>query len=80
MPLDWPIAKGGLHRGGADIFDSFQEGFGGVLVDMGVMTSVFDKALFDVDTKGVNNGFVGCSQSESSFCQGAQNISFFNFV
>ena len=44
------------------------------------MTSVFDEALFDVDAEGVDDGFVGSSQGEDCFCDGAIDFSFFNFV
>ena len=80
LPLDRPIAEGGLDKGGADISDGFQEGVGGVFMNMGVVTSVFDEPLFDMDAERVDGGFVWPSQGEGGFCDGAVQFSFFDFV
>ena len=49
-------------------------------MDLGVVASVFNEALFDVDTEWVDYCFIGSRQGEGSFCDGAIDLSFFNLV
>ena len=80
LPLDRPIAEGSLDKGGMDISDTLQKRIGGVFVDMWVVTSVADKAHFNVDTEWVDDCFVRSHQGEDCFGNGAVDLSFFKFV
>ena len=49
-------------------------------MDLGVVASVFNEALFDVDTEWVDYYFIGSCQGEDGFGNGTIDLSFFDFV